>query len=149
MSKKSKGKPDAFASSERKKFNDIKLQPWTADRSIAAQALGLKYPNLSKEDWEAVKRGGIYPGAVRDIALAMWLCTLSSDQVIDAEINGEREAKKLSAKWAGDMRIHDPSKAKFWDAMSYCIGMWNEVSESITVPAKAEPTEEGTEPGNE
>lgn len=134
--KKEKKKLDAFVSSERHVLSGLRLEPWTPDRSICAQSLGLIYPNLGKEDWASVRRGGAYPGAVRDVALTLYISTLSPDQVLDLEANGEKEAKRLSGEWAGEHGIHNISKQAFWDALSKCMEIWNEVNESVTLPVK-------------
>lgn len=150
MKKNKPAKPaDAFVSSDRHALNGIKLEPWTHDRSIAAQSLGLIYPNLSKEDWASVKRGGIYPGAVRDVMLTLWLCTIRKQDVIATEILGVENAMVESAKFGAKHGIHLVKSQPFWDALSVCMGMWNEVNQSVTIPAKTETENETEESGNE
>lgn len=144
---KKKSKPDAFIASERKAINGIKLAPWTADRSIAAQSLGIIYPALGSEGWASVKRSGIYPGAVRDVALALWLCSLNPEQVLEAECAGEKDAKKRSTEWAAKHGIHDTSKQPFWDALGLFMEMQNEINQSVTVPENSQPTDD--DEGNE
>lgn len=130
-------KKDGFTSSERHALNGLKLEPWTPDRSICAQAVGLVYPALSKEDWASFKRGGAYPGAARDVALTLFICTLKPDEVLELEAQGPVEAKKRSTEWAAKLGIHDLSKQPFWDALGKCLEIWNEVNESVTVPKKS------------
>jgi hypothetical protein len=142
MSAKPKPKSDAFVKSERHTLNGIKLEPWTADRSIAAQSLGMIFPALGTEGWASVKRSGIYPGAVRDVALALWLCSLTPEQVLEAECAGEKEAKKRSTEWAGRQGIHDTNKQAFWDALGLFMEMQREVNDSVTVPEKSAGTED-------
>lgn len=144
MKKKAK---DNFADSERHSIDGLKLEPWTPDRSIAAQSLGMIYPALGEEGWASVKRSGIYPGAVRDVALALWLCSLNPVQVLDAEIAGPVEAKKKSTVFAGKHGIADAKKQSFWDALTLFMDMQREVNESVTVPEKADSNPE--ESGNE
>lgn len=148
MSRKKKKAKDAFLGSERHALEGVKLEPWTPDRSIAAQSLGLRYPNLGEEGWTEVKRAGTYPGVVRDVCLALWLCTLKPEQVLEAETRGEQEAKKKSTEWAAKLGIHDTKKQAFWDGLNKCMEMWNEVNQSVTVPAKAEPNDDD-ESGND
>lgn len=149
MKKKSPKTPDAFVSSDRHGLNGIKLEPWTHDRSIAAQTLGLIYPNLSKEDWASVKRGGIYPGALRDVMLTIWLCTIKKQDVIATEVLGVENAMIESGKFGAKHGIHKVKGQPFWDALSICMAMWNEVNQSVTIPAKAEPETNPEESGNE
>ena len=106
------------------------------------------YPALGDEGWAAVKRSGIYPGAVRDVVLALWLCSLTPEEVIEAETRGEKEAKKRSTEWAGKLGIHDTSKKAFWDAMSKFMDMQREVNESVTVPENSKPADD-EESGND
>lgn len=145
--KKPKKKPDPFVSSERHALNGLKLEPWTPDRAIAAQSLGMVYPALGDEGWTAVKRSGIYPGAVRDVALALWLCSLTPDQVLDAEMRGGKDAKQRSSAWAGEHGIHDTNKQAFWDALNLFMDMQKEVNDSVTVPAKT--VDDDDDSGNE
>ena len=145
--KKATKKPDTFVSSERHVLNGLKLEPWTADRSIAAQSLGMIYPALGDEGWASVKRSGVYPGAVRDVCLALWLCTLKSDEVLEAEVAGEKEAKKRSTEWASKLGIHDTKKQAFWNAMTLFMEMQREVNKSVTVPNKGR--EDDEESGND
>lgn len=142
----SKKKKDGFTDSERRSLDGLKLEPWTPDRSIAAQALGMIYPALGDEGWASVKRSGIYPGAVRDVALALWLCSLTPEQVLDAEIAGPLEAKKSSTVFAGKYGIADAKKQSFWDALSLFMDMQREINESVTVPEKTvDPEESGND----
>lgn len=147
--KKAVKSTDAFVTSDRHSFNGIKLEPWTHDRSIAAQSLGLIYPNLSKEDWASVKRGGIYPRAVRDVMLTLWLCTIRKQDVIATEILGVENAMTESGKFGAKHGIHQVKSEPFWDALSICMAMWNEVNQSVTIPAKTETENQSEESGNE
>lgn len=147
--KKTVKKKDAFVSSERHVLNGLKLEPWTPDRSICAQSLGLIYPDLGKKDWASVKRGGAYPGVVRDVALTLYICTLNPDQVLDLEAGGEKEAKRLSGEWAGKQGIHNTAKQPFWDAFSKCMELWNEVNEAVTVPANERESNDDDDSGND
>lgn len=138
--KKTKSAKDAFVSSERHALAGVKLEPWTIERSIAAQSLGLIYPNLSKEDWASVKRGGIYPGAVRDVMLTIWICTIKKDEVISTELLGIKNAMEESAKFGAKHGIHQAKSEGFWSALTLCMEMWNEVNQSVTIPEKADET---------
>lgn len=148
MKNKSTNMPDAFTKSERHAFSGVKLEPWTIERSIAAQSLGLIYPNLSAEDWKSVKRGGIYPGAVRDVMLTIWICTIKKDDVIATELLGIENAMRESATLGAKLRIHNAKNEPFWDALNKCMEMWNEVTDSVTVPVEGK-TDDDEDSGNE
>jgi hypothetical protein len=147
--KKKKTKPDAFLKSERHALDGIKLQPWTPDRMIAAQSLGMIYPSIGDEGWAALKRRSIYAGAVRDVALALWLCTLSDAEVLEAEARGDAEARKQSAAWAVKLHLHDANKAPFWDAFTKFMEIQNEVNQSATLPVKGDAGTDDEELGND
>lgn len=143
---KKKKKPKDFAAPEKHLFDGIHLQPWTEARRVAAQTLGLIYPNLNKSDWASLKRGGDYPGAVRDTMLALWLCTITSSELIKIEMAGIENAMEESMKFGIEHGISDRRKQKFWDAFSKCMDIWNEVSDSVTVPEKSD---SGDDEGND
>lgn len=145
--KKKKPKPDPFISSERHAIDVIKLDPWTPDRLIAFQSLGGIYPNISDEGWAALRRRSIYPGAVRDVLLALHLCSISPEKVLELETKGESEAKKESMAWGVKLGIHDTNKAPFWTAFDKFMQIQLEANQAITVPEKSEPNDD--ESGND
>lgn len=135
-------KAEAFVSSERHVLNGLKLEPWTEARRVASQSLGLIYPNLSATDWVLFKRGGAYPGAVRDVMLTLWLCTIPAGEVLKTEALGIENAMDGSMLFGIKNNLHDIQKQGFWDGMSKCMELWNEVNESVTVPAATNDDEE-------
>lgn len=147
-----KKKPDSFLDSKRHALAGIRLQPWTPDRAIAAQTLGMLYPNIGKAGWEAVKARNIYPGAIRDVLLALWLCSLDPEQVLDAEARGEADAKQRALEWGKPLGIHDSRKEPFWDAYDLFVKMQEESTDAATVPVDAqtgvEVDDEDDDPGN-
>lgn len=132
-----KKKPDAFAQSQRHVFNGVKLEPWTEARRIASQSLGMIYPSLSASDWASVKRGGAYPGAVRDVMLTLWICTIPSQDLLKTEAAGIENAMTESMAFGIKHGIQDLGKQPFWDAMSKCMDIWNEVNASVTIPDRS------------
>lgn len=140
-------KPDAFTGSERHSLNGLKLEPWTEARRVASQTLGLVYPDLSAADWSSIKRGGSYPGAMRDVMLTLWLCTIPANEVLKVEIAGIENAMSESMAFGIKHGLHDNKKQPFWDALSKCMDIWHEINESVTVPAKT--AEHDEESGND
>lgn len=148
MRRKPKQKSDAFTDSERHSLNGLKLEPWTEARRVASQTLGLIYPDLSPADWASVKRGGSYPGAMRDVMLTLWLCTIPASELIKVEVAGIENAMSESMAFGIKHGLHDNTKQPFWDGLSKCMEFWNEVNNSITVPAKTAEPDDG-ESGND
>ncbi len=60
--------------SDRKQWNGKELQPYSASREAAADAMGLRYGSVGEEGQQQFLRTGLYPGMKRDIAIVLWLC---------------------------------------------------------------------------
>ena len=63
----------AFTGSDNHALGELELQPYTPSRIVAAQSLGLKYPLIPDEEREQFDKTGIYPGALRDTIIVLWL----------------------------------------------------------------------------
>lgn len=137
---------DGFTESDKHVLNGIKLYPWTPARSIAAQSCGMLYPEIGKAGWEQYRRTKLYPGAVKDTIIALYLCTLDEDAVDQAD-SAPVEAYRQARQWAAKLRIHDIKNDEFWQAYAKFSEIMTEVDKSITTP-RVEPGEEADE-GNE
>lgn len=141
-----KKKPDAFTDSDKHVLHGTKLFPWTPARIIAGQSMGLLYPEIGKDGWDQYKRTKIYPGALRDTIICLWLCTRNEIQVDEAD-SAPQEAYRQARSWATALKIHKAGSNEFWQAYAKFAEIMGEVDESFTVP-KVEPGEEPDE-GNE
>lgn len=126
----------AFLRSDKHTLADLKLQPWTPDRIIKAQEIGMLYPSLGKQDWAQYKRTKIYPGAVKDVMIFLYLSTLTPDTVDAAT---DTEAKAFGIKRG----LHHTDSTAFWEAYLKFIEVQNEIQASATKP-KSSPGD-GTE----
>src|SRR2546423_285975 len=73
----------AFVNSHLHNFEGIELEPYSRGRRVAAQAMGLHYGSIDKAGQQRFISNKIYPGAVRDVSIVLWLCTLKNERDID------------------------------------------------------------------
>lgn len=137
---------DPFVESDKHVLDGLKLFPWTPSRVIAGQGMGLLYPEIGKEGWDQYQRTKIYPGALRDVIICLWLCTRTEDQVDQAD-SAPVDAYRQARTWAASLGIHKISSNSFWQAYLKFSTIMTEVDSSITAP-KVEPGEEPDE-GND
>lgn len=132
--KKKKTKPrDGFTESDKHVLSGIELYPWTPARSIAAQACGMLYPEIGKDGWDQYRRTKLYPGAVKDVIICLYLMTLDEDAVDQAD-SAPVEAYRQARKWAAGLRIHDTKNDEFWQAYAKFSEIMTEVDKSIVTP---------------
>lgn len=117
----------AFTGSDKHTLDDLKLQPWTPDRIIKAQEIGLIFPNIGKQDWQLFRKTGVYPGAVRDVMIFVFLSTLEPEEVEEATY---REAKAFGVKRG----LHIADGKAFWEAYAKFMQVQNEIDASVALP---------------
>lgn len=144
MKKKPAKKRDAFTDSDKHVLHGIKLFPWTAARAIAGQSCGMLYPDIGKEGWDQYRRTKLYPGAVKDVILCLWLCTQTEDQVDMADA-APLDAYRQARAWATGLGIHKTGSDAFWQAYAKFSDIMTEVDSSITTP-KIDTDEEPDDP---
>lgn len=128
MSKKDQTAADkAFIGSDRHTLDDLKLQPWTPQRIIAAQEMGLLYPNLGKQGWAQFRRTNVYPGALKDVMIFLFLSTLDENEVDEATFADAR-------KFGAGRGIHLADGQGFWDAFHKFVEVVSEVYAGATKP---------------
>jgi len=132
-----KKEPDSFVSSDKHTLNGKKLQPWTPSRYIAAQAMGMLYPRIGEKGHDQFKRTQVYPGAVKDVIIALWLCSVTEDEVDDADASPEAAYRKARA-WAIGLGLHKIEGDAFWNAYGQFADIFNEVDQSRTTPAETD-----------
>jgi hypothetical protein len=141
----------AFTGSDRHTLDDLKLEPWTPQRIWAAQLMGMSYPNLGKAGRNALLRSNVYPNAVKDVAIFLWLSTRKPETfetndsseitVIDAEAQPEMAAK-LARDFAIERGIHLRDSAEFWDAYNKFWEVMQEIENVVTQPKGSGPDED-------
>lgn len=124
---------DAFTGSDKHVLNGVKLYPWTPARIIAAQSLGMIYPEIGKDGWDQYRRTKLYPGAVKDVIICLYLMTLDEDAVDNADA-APVEAYKQARKWAAGLKIHDTKNDEFWQAYAKFSEIMTERDKATTVP---------------
>lgn len=97
-----------------------RLKPYTAQRYVAAQGMGLLYPFVGDDGAEQIERTGLYPGIFKDAAICLWICSIdvASDQTAEQVRAGEwnvsrafdkpKEAKEAAFAWAERNGVFDP-----------------------------------------
>jgi hypothetical protein len=133
----------AFINSENHSLNGEKLQPYSPARIIAAQAMGLRYGYVDKAGLEFFKKHKIYPGALRDVVVVLWLCSLSDEDDIDEASREPKGAIKTATKWAADRGIVDANSDKFWDSYALFMQIIGEIDDSRVSAEKKSPKEDG------
>lgn len=134
---------DGFTKSDKHVLNGLKLYPWTAEREIAGNSMGMLYPRIGKDAFDQYKRTKMYPGLLRDLIVCLWLCTQNEDEVDDAD-SAPVDAYKRARQWATSRGIHKVDSDEFWQAAGRFVKIVTEVNNAITTP-KVEPGEEADE----
>lgn len=146
MKKKSAKTPDPFTDSDKHVLHGIKLYPWTAARMICAQSMGLLYPEIGTDGWDQYHRTKVYPGAIKDVIICIWVCTQTEDEVDAADV-APVEAYRKAKQWAINLGIHKPGSDEFWQAYAKFSDIVREVDQAQTAPKKnADNEEEASDP---
>lgn len=136
---------EAFTKSDVHALNDLELQPYTPDRAWAAQAMGLRYGFVDDAGVEFFREHRIYPGALRDVALVLWLCSLDDEVEIDKASRNPVAAARKAATWAHERKLDNQRGDEFWKAYAVFMKIMAEVDASVSVP---EPSGNGTSSPN-
>lgn len=120
----------AFIDSENHSLNGEKLQPYSLARKVAAQAMGLFYGHVDEADRDRFRREKVYPGALRDMIIVLWLCTLKDDDEIDAASRAPKAAVKRAYAWAETEGVANMDHEKFWKAYILFHDIMGEVAAS-------------------
>ncbi len=132
----------AFIESENHEFDGEKLQPYSIARRVAAQAIGLRYGALDSAHRARFNETNVYPGAFRDVAVVLYLCTLKEPAALDRAARDTIGAAKSALDWFESKGIVDTLSDKFLDAYLVFFKIMNEMEESrveLQKKTKAEP----------
>jgi hypothetical protein len=125
-----------------------KLEPYTPSRVVAAQAMGLLYPNIGQGGLSQMKKTGLYPGELKDMLIVLWLCGLRTDAAVDAARLDPETAYFAAEKWgakAGIVGLCDHANEKFMEALVIFQMIMNEIGDSKTVPATSPRSSSGAD----
>ena len=134
----------AFTNASNHVFGDMELNPYSASRVVAAQALGLKYPNVS--ELEQFHKTGVYAGALQDTLIVLWLCAVPDKEVMRA-LREPDESLSKAIEWGAQLKITDTSSEQWWKAYQKFIDIVSEVTDSTGNPKL--PDEESDDGPNE
>ena len=124
----------AFTQSDTHELGDLNLQPYTPDRAWAAQAMGLRYGFIDDAGVEFFKEHRIYPGALRDVAIVLWLCSLTDEIEIDKASRNPIAAARKAATWSDEHKLANARSPEFWQAYAVFMKIMAEVDASVSVP---------------
>jgi len=104
---------DSFvASVQGEAWNETELEPWNPPRQIAAQSMGMLYPFIGDDGMEMLARTGVYPGALRDVIIFLWLRLQKPAAVLKAQ-RKPSEAWGLAERWSEEAGMIDLTGAAF------------------------------------
>jgi hypothetical protein len=135
----------AFEQSASHVLGELKLQPYTPSRIVAADAMGLKYPNIPK-GFEQYSQTGTYTGILRDIIVVLGVCRMEDEAVDKAQLDPD-EAYKRAEKWAHGKGITDMRGKAFREAKDVFEAILVQVATSRSESAKS--SEPDDESGND
>ncbi len=124
----------AFLESNNHEFDDVKLEPYSPMRIVAAQAMGMHHGRVDPAGMEQFERVSIYPGAVRDVCIVLWLCSIKDELQIDQAARAPVHAAKLAVEWGTAHGLIDDTTDKFSDAFALMFKLMKEIKTSQSVP---------------
>jgi hypothetical protein len=124
----------AFIAAASHVFAGINLQPYTPARIVAAQAIGLKYPNIAEDALESFNKTGIYPGALQDVLIVLWLCTLTEDKQVTRALRSPDESLGKAITWGATHGITDTKSEAWWAAYDVFINIMVQINASRSDP---------------
>lgn len=83
---------------------DEPLRAYSPSRRVAAQSMGCLYPFIGDDGAAQFERTGIYPGAVKDAAIVLWLCSLE-------DASEQTSAQVKGGAWNPSKAMHRPEAA--------------------------------------
>jgi hypothetical protein len=134
--KKQKEIDKAFESSGGRKVGDLVLKPYSWSRVCAAQAMGLHFGYVEDSSKNRFHRTELYPGALHDVSVIMWLCAAATEDEIDAA-SVEPAPYRIKAKeWAGPLGLLTVTTDIFQQAYKALFDILHEVDASQHKPEK-------------
>jgi hypothetical protein len=110
--------PDqAFIDDGVHQFDGIELQPYTPARKWAADAMDLHYGHVDEAGMAKWNAERLYPGAVSDVGIVLWLCGAwlkepdAEDRRIDRARRDPVSASREAAEWSAQHQV-DAIRAK-------------------------------------
>ena len=132
------------------------LAPYTASRKVAAQTMGMQWPFIGEAALAQLQTTNMYPGALRDAAIVLWLCTLPDASTALARgvwtpsraLSKPDEARDAALEWADKEGVTDSSGAKFGEAFQVFFGVVTGADAgAFRIEVEKTAGESGDEPG--
>ena len=136
----------AFKESESHRVDGLDLQPYSPARMWAADAMNLHYGRIDEAGMAMFNKEYIYPGAVADVGIILWLCSVKDDLRIDKARRDPLTACIDAAKWAQENGIANSRSKKFWPAYTTFLRIMQEVQVSTGETEKKTETEASQTP---
>ena len=135
--KKPARKPDSnFVKAGKRTVGEYELAPFSPSREVAAQTMGLHYAYVDDAGKERYVRTSLYPGAIRDVAIVMWLCCKATEDEIDGAGIEPKSAVKKAIDWAHSEGILNVKNDFFWKAYTAFWQMMDEIAKAGFEPQK-------------
>lgn len=64
----------SFADADAHYWGEVRLDPYSAQRQIAAQSMGMRFGSLTAEDMDEIERTASYPNMMQDAIIVLYLC---------------------------------------------------------------------------
>jgi hypothetical protein len=93
-------------------FRGQPLNAWTPPCKIASQSMGMMYPFIGDGGFEAIERTGLYPGALNDVIIFLWLRLQKPSDVLKAQ-RKPAEAHQSAVAWAETNNLLDLTGDEF------------------------------------
>jgi hypothetical protein len=100
--------------------------------------MGLRYPNIGEEALEQFNRTGVYPSAMLDTLIVLWLCTLEKPEEVRRAMRRPDESIEKAITWGAAHGITDQKSEAFWKAYDAFISIVIEIENARAVPAETE-----------
>lgn len=133
----------AFIQSESHALGDLDLQPFTPERFVCAQGMGMLWPGVVAQ---GPRDTLLYKGQANDAMILLWLCSLPSradkkEWSVKRALQKPDDAHDEAMRWAEERGISKPNSPEFWKAMNKFTDIVLEINDSYTTNS---PNTEGT-----
>lgn len=107
-------------------FDGTPLAAYCPARERAAQAMGMRAPLWKPDDIATIQKGGVYTGAMRDVTVFLWLCSIPTAGEQQDENTRERATAKAEGRkpvfkntWTVQAADRSPEEA-YDEACKFC-----------------------------
>jgi hypothetical protein len=127
----------AFIESAGHKLNGLDLQPYSPERMWAADAMGLRYGRLTKEQTDQFLEDNTYPGMEGDVGIVIWLCSLTNIQEVHSARRSPTVAINRAIKFAIEHKMVSRKQKTYWDGYEVFLKMMREIHDAYGEPEGA------------